>query len=126
MRNPGSIATVRPDLLGLLAAGVALFALALWFVLHGVLNADEGFYLAASNLVSQGYQPYHDFGYTQAPLFPYVNLIWLDVFGHTLAGQRLAGLAWTLLMLASGITWLKRRFSWGVAALFVVLLLGAP
>ena len=109
-----------------LVALAALIALALVLILHGVLNADEGFYLAASHLVSQGFRPYHDFGYTQGPLFPYLNLPWLELFGHTLTGQRLAGLLWTLLTVALGAAWLKRDRSWTGATLFVVLLLGAP
>ena len=114
------------SLIFFLVALAALIALALFFILHGVLNADEGFYLAASHLVSQGYRPYHDFGYTQGPLFPYLNLPWLELFGHSLAGQRLAGLSWTIVTVGLGAAWLKRDRSWGSATLFVVLLLGAP
>ncbi|MEO7702038.1 MAG: hypothetical protein ABIZ04_22655 [Opitutus sp.] len=100
--------------------------MALVFVLHGVLNADEGFYLAASHLVSQGHRLYHDFGYTQGPVFPYANLPWLELFGHTLAGQRLAGLAWTLLTVVLGSLGLRRHHSWPAAVIYVLLLLGAP
>lgn len=112
---------------GFLLAGAALVALAIYLVLHGVLNPDEGFYLAAAHFVAQGHIPYRDFGYTQGPLLPYVNLPWLHLFGFTLAGQRLAALAWTLLAVAGGVIWLVRRErSWWPATLFVLLLLGSP
>jgi hypothetical protein len=118
--------SIRAPLVGFLISVAALVALALVFVLHGVLNADEGFYLAASHLVSLGFRPYHDFGYTQGPVWPYLNLPWLELYGHTLAGQRLAGLSWAIITVACGAIWLRRRHSWKSATFFVLLLLGAP
>jgi hypothetical protein len=46
--------------------------LALVYVLAGRLNADEGWYLYAAQLVFEGDIPYRDFAYTQTPLLPYV------------------------------------------------------
>jgi hypothetical protein len=46
--------------------------LALVHVLAGRLNADEGWYLYAAQLVFKGDIPYRDFAYTQTPLLPYV------------------------------------------------------
>ena len=54
------------------------------------LNADEGFYLAAAERVTAGMVPYHDFGYTQTPLFPYYLGAVLKVLGFGLIEFRLA------------------------------------
>jgi hypothetical protein len=109
----------------LIGAG-ALLGVALFIVLNGELNADEGFYLLASKLVRDGYRPYRDFGFTQTPLLPYANLPWLEVFGYSLQGQRLSSLAWSALTVGAGIWWLRRYSSWMPALLFVAALLGSP
>lgn len=46
-----------------------LIGAAVWL---GGLNQDEGWYLYAANLVSEGKMPYRDFFYTQGPLLPVV------------------------------------------------------
>ncbi|MFU8779522.1 MAG: hypothetical protein ACNA71_00685 [Kiritimatiellia bacterium] len=52
------------------AGGVlALYGLALWW---GALNQDEGWYLYAARMVSEGLLPYRDFAYTQGPVMAYV------------------------------------------------------
>ena len=53
----------------ILAAALTLGAAAIWM---GGLNQDEGWYLYAANLVSEGCVPYRDFFYTQGPLMPIV------------------------------------------------------
>lgn len=56
-------------LAGLIAFTLILFGLtAFW----APLNQDEGWYLYAARLVSQGQMPYRDFFYTQGPVMPYV------------------------------------------------------
>jgi len=52
-----------------LAAILGLGYMNLW---HGNLNQDEGWYLNAAREVAAGERPYRDFGYTQAPLLPFV------------------------------------------------------
>lgn len=53
--------------------GLAVFVFSsLAFLLLGRVNADEGWYLYASQLVFRGKVPYRDFAYTQTPLLPYV------------------------------------------------------
>jgi hypothetical protein len=54
-------------------AAIGLFAVAsvLWIWI-GAANADEGWYLVASQLVFTGKLPYRDFAFTQAPLLPYL------------------------------------------------------
>jgi 4-amino-4-deoxy-L-arabinose transferase-like glycosyltransferase len=112
--------------MGCLLAVLALAALGGYLALNGALNSDEGFYLLASRLVSEGYRPYADFGYTQGPVLPYVNVPWLAVFGYSLAGVRLASLGWTLIAVIAGVWTLRRRAGWIAATIFAVLLLGSP
>jgi hypothetical protein len=112
--------------LGCLVAVLVLAGLGGYLALNGALNTDEGFYLLASRLVSEGYRPYADFGYTQGPVLPYVNVPWLAVFGYNLAGLRLASLAWTLITIITGVLVLRGRGTWTTATVFAVLLLGAP
>lgn len=111
---------------GCWVALAAFFGAAILFLLHGMLNADEGFYLLATRFVSEGLHPYRDFGYTQGPVFPYIDVPWLKLFGFSLAGQRLASLAWTTLTIGLGIVVLRRQQGWAASAWFVVLLLSAP
>lgn len=37
---------------------------------HGSLNQDEGWYLYAAKMVSEGHKPYADFAFTQGPVLP--------------------------------------------------------
>ncbi len=55
-----------------LAAVVLSFIVYLANVLLGPLNQDEGWYLYAAQLVSEGAVPYRDFFYTQGIVMPYV------------------------------------------------------
>jgi len=54
---------------GVLLGSVLLSAANLWW---GDLNQDEGWYLYAARLVSQGILPYRDFAFTQGPVMPTV------------------------------------------------------
>lgn len=57
---------------------IGALALAGWFVLAlanlflGELNQDEGWYLYAARLVSEGRLPFRDFAFTQGPMLPLV------------------------------------------------------
>ncbi len=48
---------------------------------HRLIDADEGFYLLASQLVIKHKAPYLDFFFTQAPLLPYAYGLWMKLFG---------------------------------------------
>ncbi len=110
--------------LGLLAF-VVLGTAAVWM---GGLNQDEGWYLYAANLVSEGKVLYRDFFYTQGPMMPIVYSAFTEVwrtFG--LLGARI----FTLVIGAVGIIFavaLARRLVPGEcrskAAMAVFLLLG--
>jgi hypothetical protein len=112
----------------LACAGVLtlIVLLSLHFVRFANVNADEGFYLAASQLSGEGWRAYRDFGFTQSPLLSYVNLPWLEACGYDLAGIRLASLGWTLITLLVGIAWLARSAGWTAATVFAGLLLLSP
>lgn len=55
-------------------------ALAFAAVWLGGLNQDEGWYLYAAQLVSEGKMPYRDFFYTQAPVMPIVYSVFSFVW----------------------------------------------
>ena len=111
----------------LAAFGFAVLAFAaVWM---GSLNQDEGWYLYAARLVSEGKTPYRDFFYTQAPVMPIVyssfTSIWND-FG--ILGARI----FTMLLGAVGIAFfcaLAARLAMpgrrSASALVVFLLLGS-
>lgn len=108
-----------------LSASVVLGSAAVWM---GGLNQDEGWYLYAANLVSEGKILYRDFFFTQGPVMPwvYARFVWIwKSFG--ILGAR----CFTLLLGAMGIllaAGLARRLAptdrRGLAAWIVLLLLG--
>src|SRR3954468_3704484 len=44
-----------------------------------VIDGDEGFFLMAARLVSDGLRPYHDFFFIHAPMVPYAFGAWFKV-----------------------------------------------
>jgi hypothetical protein len=111
----------------LAAFGFAVLAFAaVWM---GSLNQDEGWYLYAARLVSEGKTPYRDFFYTQAPVMPIVYSAFVSIWNEFgLLGARI----FTMLLGALGIAFFcalaarlvapgRRAF----AALVVFLLLGS-
>ncbi|MBC7262818.1 MAG: glycosyltransferase family 39 protein [Chloroflexi bacterium] len=82
-------------------------ALALFWLLFGRVNQDEGWYLYASKLVYRGQVPYRDFSYTQMPLLPYVYGLVQMPFGGSLLIGRLTSIACGLLAL--GLTMAAAR-----------------
>ena len=59
------------SILGSLALMLALF-LSYMNLENGNLNQDEGWYLYAAKMVSNGHSPYKDFAFTQGPVLPQV------------------------------------------------------
>ena len=86
MRRIGDILKI-PGLPWLLAAGVAL-CVAYFSIWYGGLNQDEGWYLYAAQLVSNGKLPYRDFFFTQGPTLPFVysSLTWIWGQGSPFSG----------------------------------------
>ena len=111
----------------LAAFGFAVLAFAaVWM---GSLNQDEGWYLYAARLVSEGKTPYRDFFYTQAPVMPVLYSAFASVWdAHGLLGARIftmilgtAGIAF-FCALAARLAAPGRR---GESALIAFLLLGS-
>ena len=104
--------------LGLLSANLLL----------GDLNQDEGWYLYAARLVSQGLMPYIDFATTQGPVLPFVYVLAQPLVNQLgVAGGRL----FTMLLALAGLAlaaWLAARLSprgrGGAAALLACALAG--
>ncbi|MGO9570243.1 MAG: ArnT family glycosyltransferase [Desulfomonilaceae bacterium] len=46
-----------------------------------LVDGDEGYYLLAARLVSEGKLPYRDFFFPQMPLIPYVYALWMKMTG---------------------------------------------
>ena len=63
-----------------LVAGLYL-GIAGYFVRHGMINFDEGFYAYVAREVMRGRVPYRDFAYTQTPLLPYLEGAAMSVTG---------------------------------------------
>jgi 4-amino-4-deoxy-L-arabinose transferase-like glycosyltransferase len=78
---------------------------------YGVINADEGFYAIAARSVSEGKIPYRDFAYTQMPFLPYLNGLWMEIFGFGLLQQRLINASWSLLGLFAVFGNLRRKYN---------------
>lgn len=73
-----------------LSAFVVLGAASIYM---GGLNQDEGWYLYAANLVSEGRVPYRDFFFTQGPVLPYVYSFFTDIWRtNGLLGARIFNL----------------------------------
>ena len=81
----------RPILIALWVLGVAAALVLTGANLYlGDLNQDEGWYLYAARLVSEGHLPYRDFAYTQAPVMPFVYALARPLTdGWGVAGGRL-------------------------------------
>lgn len=93
-------------LLAVAVCWLALSALNLWM---GELNQDEGWYLNAAKLMTEGQMPYRDFAFTQAPMLPLVYSWaygWVGHFG--LLGGRLVTWAFGALGLLCAL-WLAMR-----------------
>lgn len=70
---------------------MALFHWKIW----SELNADEGFYLAASRATLKGDLPYFDYAYTQGPFLPLLNAPLAAVVQPSLEGIRTINTFWT-------------------------------
>lgn len=66
----------------ILLAALGWLALAVANLFFGELNQDEGWYLYAARLVSEGQLPFRDFAFTQGPMLPLVYAM-----GHGLVAK---------------------------------------
>ena len=109
---------------GLLAAlAAALYLSVAWqMVSRGALNVDEGFYGVCSREALRGLLPYRDFGYTQTPLFLYINGASMKLLGFGFLEQRIANGVWGFAAALTGAAYLWRRAGGIVALGYAVLL----
>ena len=105
---------------------VVLAFAAVWL---GALNQDEGWYLYAARLVSEGKTPYRDFFYSQAPVMPVVYAAFTSIWNSFgLLGARILTIVFGALGLAFFCALAARLVATGrraLAALAVFLLLGS-
>lgn len=78
----------------LINAGAILFLNLLLAYTRNV-DGDEGLYLEAARLVSQGKLIYLDFFYQQMPLIPYLYAGWMELFGFSLMSARIMSALFT-------------------------------
>lgn len=91
-------------------------------VWYGALNQDEGWYLYAANLVSEGQHPYRDFFFTQGPVMPYVYSFFTGIWRNFgLLGARVFNLSVGLVGIVFACA-LARRFSPRAALITFILL----
>jgi hypothetical protein len=64
-----------------LLVGAALIGLFAAVSLARLIDGDEGFYLVAARLVTEGKRPYGDFFYLQMPILPYALAGWMSLVG---------------------------------------------
>jgi len=62
---------------------VGQFVFFIWLALQRLIAPDEGFYVMAAKLVTQGKVPYLDFFYPQMPLLPYLHALPVKLGGPT-------------------------------------------
>jgi hypothetical protein len=73
-----------------------------YFAYAGQINQDEGWYLYAAKLVYEGWLPYRDFAFFQAPLLPFVYGLPQKLFGAGLELGRLTSLLLSAATVALG------------------------
>ena len=114
-REPRWFGWVTAGALGTLAAATVTY------VVYGLPNADEGWYLYAARLVYQGQLPYRDFAFTQSPFMPYVYGLPQLLFGPSLlVGRITSAVLWLItVVLAVGVA---RRLGGRFGAMFCAVL----
>jgi 4-amino-4-deoxy-L-arabinose transferase-like glycosyltransferase len=79
--NPQAAGERRP--LALWLVGLAVAAGLLAYSQTVAYFGNEPFHLLAAQLINRGKQPYLDFFYQHAPLYAYLNAVWMRVFGES-------------------------------------------
>lgn len=96
------------SVLAVLTAGILYLFAGGFYVEHGLLNADEGFYAYASYAVMHGRVPYRDFGYTQPPVLPYLQGAIMTFTGFGVRQERWINVCLGALSVALGVALLGR------------------
>jgi hypothetical protein len=88
-----------------LAFWVAIFIVQTGLLIYSQLVAyfgNESFHLLAAQLINAGKRPYLDFFYQHAPLYAYLNAVWMRLFGeswqsaHVLSALMVGGGVWVV------------------------------
>lgn len=79
--NEGATDKRRP--LAFWLTALALTAGLLVYSQTGAYFGNESFHLLAAQLINAGKKPYLDFFYQHAPLYAYLNALWMRVFGES-------------------------------------------
>ncbi|MDF7825671.1 hypothetical protein P4B35_16710 [Pontiellaceae bacterium B12227] len=111
-------------IIGSLALILALF-LNVMNLRHGNLNQDEGWYLYAAKMVSEGHAPYKDFAYTQGPVFPHVYSALFPIIGTfgVAGGRAITSVFGLLAALFAGLLVFRTSEKRGMALVAVFLLI---
>ncbi|MCI5066196.1 hypothetical protein MRY87_10765 [bacterium] len=86
--------------------------------------ADEGFYLLAGRLVSEGRLPYFSFFYPQMPLLPLIHGAWISLLGADWLTARLITVCFacgTIALCVTSVAAQKRSLVCGLLALLLFL-----
>lgn len=110
-------------------SAAAFAALAVFAVLFGSLNQDEGWYLYAAQLAGEGKMLYRDFFFTQGPVMPvvYASLSWMWKAWGVIGGRALSAAFGALsILFAAALAWrIAREGAKAAAAVTVSLVLGS-
>ena len=124
----GKVIGRRPS--PLRAVSILLFGVYVMYssvaLLKGGFEPDEGFYLFAAKLVSEGERPYADFGLTQPPAHAWLGSVVLPYLGWTVYGTRMLGLILSCCTVIVGSIFLLRKKGWFSVVVFLLLFLSSP
>ncbi|RMG39307.1 MAG: hypothetical protein D6719_13665 [Candidatus Dadabacteria bacterium] len=93
----------------------------LWISAERIVAPDEGYYLYAARMVSEGFLPYKDFFYPQAPLFPFAYGVLFKLFGCSWHVARFFSALLALITGALLARYCKRK--WGAVGFWLAGLL---
>ncbi len=88
-----------------------------------LITRDEGFYLYASQLVSQGLHTYQDFFYPQMPLLPLIYSLFFKIFGSSWENARLLNAFFASCLGITIFSYVKLKFKLSYALLALLLFL---
>ncbi len=126
MRIHPQIRLVRnwaPALFGVLVVLGVYLGFCVHFHHTAMMAPDESFYTLAARSVYEGKIPYRDFAYTQTPLLPYVNGLFLEIVGFSMDAHRTLNASWGALTLVILMVFLRHRLGrWepGIVAGFLL------
>jgi len=104
---------------------IAILALTPLFIaisLNRLIDGDEGFYLMAAKLITQGRLLYLDFFYPQMPALPYIYATWFKLSGETWIAGRILSALFAIFTGVLIFWFLKKRIENNAISLLILLL----